>query len=184
MGLAMRRFRRTAMQCLRRACCVSLFCGLAVCHLSAAEAPTPAPGDQPWYVTTAAVHRMMLKPTTKYWRFEHLAIEHDAALEQLSELLAKGVTASEVFAPEGGGNSYDGLDAKNRFRLDPNVGTMDGFRQLVKLAHSLGIHMITFQNLGYSSTVADEFLKAEDDERAGKNSRETKFFFWSEQADA
>ena len=127
---------------------------------------------------------MMLKPTTKYWRFEHLAIEHDAAREQLSELRAKGVTAIEVFAPEEGGNSYDGLDAKNRFRLDPNVGTMDDFRRLVELAHSLGMHVITFQNLGYSSTMADQFRKAEDDERAGTNSRETKFFFWSEQADA
>lgn len=138
----------------------------------------------PWYVTTAAIHRMMLKPTTRYWRFEHLSIEPHAAEEQLKALRADGVTAIEIFAPEEGGNSYDGLDAKNRYRPDPNVGSMEDFHRLVKLVHSLGMHVITFQNLGYSSEQADQFLKAADDERAGRNSRETKFFFWSDSIDA
>jgi glycosidase len=159
-------------------------------HLSScvAESQKPAPSGQhaelPWYVTTAAIHRMMLKPSTKYWRFEHLSIEPGAAEAQLKELRANGITAIEIFAPEEGGNSYDGLDAKNRYRLDSGIGSIEDFRRLVKQAHSLRMHVITFQNLGYSSEQADQFLKAADDERAGRNSRETEFFFWSDHADA
>ncbi len=41
--------------------------------------------DLPWYVTTAAIHRMMLKPTTKYWRFEHLSLTANEAANQLKE---------------------------------------------------------------------------------------------------
>ncbi len=94
------------------------------------------------------------------------------------------MTAIEVFAPEEGGNSYDGLDAKNRFRLDPGLGSIDDFRNLVRLAHSFGMHVITFQNLGYGSLDSDQFLKAADDERAGRASIETGFYYWSEHADA
>ena len=138
----------------------------------------------PWYVTTPAIHRVMLKPTTQYWRFEHLPLRPGEAKAKLQELLADGITAIEIFAPEEGGNSYDGLDAKDRYRLDPEVGSMDDFRNLVKLAHLLGMHVITFQNLGYSSTDADNFLKAADDERAGRTSRETAFYYWSDRSDA
>lgn len=127
---------------------------------------------------------MTLKPATKYWRFEHLSLDREQAAKQLTELRADGVTAIEVFAPEEGGNSYDGLDAKNRFRLDPGLGSIDDFRNLVRLAHSFGMHVITFQNLGYGSLDSDQFLKAADDERAGRASIETGFYYWSEHADA
>ncbi len=165
------------------AAAVILYGGCCVGYLQ-----TPTHSGQhtelPWYVTTAAIHRMMLKPFTKYWRFEHLSIEPGTAEEQLKELRTDGVTAIEIFAPEEGGNSYDGLDAKNRYLFDPGVGSMEDFRRLVRLAHSLGMHVITFQNLGYSSEQADQFLKAAEDERAGRNSREAEFFFWSDSADA
>lgn len=146
--------------------------------------PAAKHSDLPWYVTTAAIHRMMLKPTTKYWRFEHLSLKPNEAADQLKVLRDDGVTAIEVFGPEEGENSYDGLDAKNRYRLDPGVGSIDEFRNLVKLVHSLRMHVITFQNLGYSSVNADQFLKAADDERAGTSTPEGAFYYWSDRSDA
>ena len=165
---------------------VVLFIGSVSCGENAgSSAPTAKKhAGVPWYVTTAAIHRMTLKPTTKYWRFEHLSLTPDDAAAELKALRADGVTAVEVFAPEEGENSYDGLDAKNRYRLDPGLGSVDDFCNLVKLAHSLDIHVITFQNLGYSSVDADQFLKAADDERAGITSRETAFYYWSDRSDA
>ncbi len=166
----------------RRAALVTT--GLLVFVASGAGLDTHTSSRLPWYVTTPAIHRVTLKPNTKYWRFEHLPVDAKLARTQLQELAADGVTAIEVFAPEEGGNSYDGLDAKNRYRLDPGVGSIDDFRRLLELAHSLGMHVITFQNLGYSSPEADQFLKAADDERAGKSSRETAFYYWSDRPDA
>ncbi len=65
--------------------------------------------------------------------------------------LKSSPNAPRAFAPEEGGNSDDGLDANGRFRLDPGLGNIHDFRQLVKQAHGLDLAVITFQNLGYSS---------------------------------
>jgi hypothetical protein len=65
----------------------------------------------------------MLKPHGEYWRFEHLDMDPENAKQQMLQWKNEGITALEVFAPEEGGNSYDGLDAKDRFRLDPGLGT-------------------------------------------------------------
>lgn len=126
----------------------------------------------------------MLKPHNQYWRFEHLAMDPSEAKQQMLEWKSEGITALEIFAPEEGGNSYDGLDSKDRYRLDPGLGTIQDFRQLVAQAHHLGISVVTFQNLGYSSVDGPQFRKAEDDIRAGHETTETKFFFWSKTADA
>ncbi len=140
--------------------------------------------DVPWYVSTAAIHRVTLKPHTQYWRFEHLAMDPGEARRQLLAWKQEGITAVEIFAPEEGGNSYDGLDAKNRFRLDPELGSMADFRRLVELIHSLGMRAVTFQNMGYSSVEGEQFHEAEDVMRRGQTSRETRMFFWSKSKDA
>lgn len=137
-----------------------------------------AASAQPWYVSAPAIHRVMLKPHGQYWRFEHLAMDPDHAKQQMLEWKDQGMTALEIFAPEEGGNSYDGLDAKNRFRLDPGLGSIHDFERLVAQAHHLGFRVITFQNLGYSSVEAPQFLKAEDDVRKGLDTQESRFFFW------
>ncbi len=138
----------------------------------------------PWYISAAAIHRVTLKPPTAYWRFEELSLEPAKANQQMREWQKEGITALEVFAPEEGGNSYDGLDAKDRYRLDPGLGSIGDFRRLVKQAHHLGLAVVTFQNLGYSSLDAPQFLKAEDDIRMGRDTPETRFFFWSKTQDA
>ncbi|HTW45308.1 MAG TPA: alpha-amylase family glycosyl hydrolase [Acidobacteriaceae bacterium] len=144
----------------------------------------PSTQKLPWYVTAGAIHRVTLKPHTRYWRFEHLSMDPATAKQQMLTWKSEGITALEIFAPEDGGNSYDGLDAKDRFRLDPGLGSMADFKRLVALAHSLGMRVITFQNLGYSATDGVQFEKAEAAVRNGKSTRETKVFYWSHSVDA
>jgi len=140
--------------------------------------------DLPWYVTAPAIHRVMLKPTTEFWRFEHLSMDPAQARQQMQQWKEQGITALEIFAPEEGGNSYDGLDAKDRYRLDPGLGSIEDFRRLIGQAHALGIHVVTFQNFGYSSTEAPQFEKAEEDVRQGQVTRESQLYFWSDRSDA
>ncbi len=109
----------------------------------------------------------------------------DASLTRaLDELKTAGISAVEVFAPALGGNSFDGLDTIDRYKVDPTLGTMEGFKRLVALAHDRGIAVISFDNLGYSSVEAVEFLKAADDVKAGRKTREASFFLWSDRGDA
>jgi hypothetical protein len=102
----------------------------------------------------------------------------------LHDIRSSGFAAIEVFAPAHGGKSFDGLDTIDRYRVDPALGTMDDFRQLIASAHSLGIAVISFDNLGYSSVEAVDFVKACDDVKAGRYSREAAFYLWSDSADA
>ena len=149
------------------------------------ERATPGHAIQRQYFdrTVAAIHRVQLRPATKYWRFEHLSLDHSKAEEQLLRWRDQGIDALEIFAPAEGGNSYGGLDAIDRYRLDPGIGSMDDFRWMVRRAHELGIRVIAFENLGYSSIDGIQFRKACADVRAGRESRETRMFFWSSSAD-
>lgn len=151
---------------------------------AAAQTPQQNESKLPWYVTAPAIHRVTLKPTTKYRRFEHLSLDPQVATRQMMSWKAEGISALEIFAPEAGGNSYDGLDAKDRFHLDPGLGSIADFRRVVALAHSLGLRVITFQNLGYSSVDALVFEQAEDEVRQGRTAPEREYFNWSKQADA
>jgi glycosidase len=105
----------------------------------------------------------------------------EAALDQL---LAQGINAIEVFAPAEGGKSFGGLDTIDRYRIDPALGTMDDFRAFVRLAHRRRMAVVTFDNLGYCSVEAPDFLKACDDVREGKDTRESRFFLWSDREDS
>ena len=40
-----------------------------------AEIAPPHGPHVPWYVSAGAIHRVLLKPTTKYWKYEHLSLE-------------------------------------------------------------------------------------------------------------
>ncbi len=104
--------------------------------------------------------------------------------ELLQAVRAAGFDAVEIFAPALGGRSYGGLDTIDHYRLDPRLGTMEGFRRLVSVAHEQGLAVITVDNLGYTAMEESRFLKACDDVRAGRASREASFFLWSDSADA
>jgi glycosidase len=163
---------------------LSAYVLLAAAPLAGRTRTKATASAQPWYVSAAAIHRVMLKPHGQYWRFEHLAMDPDNAKQQMLEWKNQGITALEVFAPEEGGNSYDGLDAKDRFRLDLGLGSIRDFEHLIAQAHQLGFRVITFQNLGYSSVDAPQFVKAEGDVHRGLDTRESRFFFWSKTSTA
>jgi glycosidase len=159
-------------------------CGPAISQTTTRHSGAQASGSLPWYVTAAAIHRVSLKPNTSFWRFEHLSLKPAEFERQLRAWNAEGIDAIEVFAPEEGGNSYDGLDSKNRYSLDPGIGTMTDFRHLVSFAHSQRMHVVTFQNFGYAALDARQFQKAVQDVRAGKESQESRLFFWNDRTDA
>lgn len=142
---------------------------------------TASAEDTRWWVSAAAIKRVTLKPGT---HFPQLPLDPVKASAALDELLAEGVTAVEIFAPADGGRSFGGLDHKDLFRIDPELGTMDDFRRLVTLIHKKGMPVVGFVNLGYSSVDAPEFLKACDDMKAGRKTRETSLFMWADRADA
>lgn len=173
------------------------YCAGAVLLLYAMLAIIPARGSErlkatniasgkglPWYVTAAAMHRMMLKSPNQIYIHEQLSLDLKKAAGQLRELEMEGVDSLDVYAPEEGATSYGGLDAKDRYRLDPGIGSVDDLRRVIREAHGMGMHVITSQNLGYAALDAPQFLKAEDDIRARRTSREAEFFFWSKSADA
>lgn len=134
-----------------------------------------------WWESAPGIMRVHLKA-----HGDRPALSPDPAKTsaQLDEIREAGFTAIEIFAPAEGGNSFGGLDTINRYRIDPALGSMDDFRRLVRSAHSKGMAVITFDNLGYCSVEALDFLKACDDVKAGRESKETRFFLWSDNADA
>jgi hypothetical protein len=128
-----------------------------------------------WWESTAAMVRISPRGKTPFPFLEQARVE--AALD---DLLAQGIGAVEVFAPAEGGRSFGGLDTINRYRFEPVAGTLDDFKRMVRLAHARGMAVISFDNLGYSSVEAVEFLKAADDVRDGRKSPEASFFVWSD----
>jgi hypothetical protein len=171
---------------LRTVLAAALLAGLPVA-VGAAE-PLPAAKvagagrervPERWWERAAAIARV--SPRGPHAFPIRDAVRTEVALD---ELLAQGITAIGVFAPAEGGRSFGGLDTIDRYRLEPAAGTMDDFRRLVRLAHDRKMAVITFDNLGYSSVEAVEFLKAADDVRQGRSTREASFFIWSDSKDA
>jgi hypothetical protein len=158
---------------------------LAISHCASAQsrARKAAPATGRWWESAAATIPIFLRDRPGKDTVFPL-VPAAAASKRLDEMRAAGITAIEVYAPAEGGHSFLGLDTINRYRLDPRVGTMDDFRRLVRLSHAKGMKIINIDNLGYSSAEAVDFLKACDDVKAGKNSREARFYLWSDSADA
>ncbi|MGH9453699.1 MAG: alpha-amylase family protein, partial [Terriglobia bacterium] len=101
-----------------------------------------------WWEHARAVRRMTLKRGTA---FAQMPLDPARAALELDRLRNEGISVLEVFAPEEGGHSFDGLDAINRFRIEPELGAVNDFRRLVQLTHQKGLTVITFENFGYSS---------------------------------
>lgn len=144
--------------------------------------PGPAASGR-WWETAAATTPVFIRDRPGKDAVFPLA-PASAASKRLDEMRAAGVTAIEVYAPAEGGNSFLGLDTINRYRFEPRAGTMDDFRHLVRLVHDKGMRIVSIDNFGYSSVEAVDFLKACDDLRAGRDTREVRFYLWSDTADA
>ena len=153
----------------------------------AARSPGPAvvaaPGQSRFWERAAAATPLFIRDRERKDMVFPLKPEA-AASRRLDELKDAGIEVVEVYAPAHGGNSFLGLDTIDRYEVEPRAGTMDDFRRLVDLAHRKGMWIISIDNFGYASVDATDFLKACDDVRAGRDSREARFFSWADRADA
>lgn len=100
--------------------------------------------------------------------------------KKLIEVKKWGFDTIEIFAPYYGGNEYRGLDAIDYYRIDPVIGNMKDFEDLVKSIHEEKLKIIAFINLGYCALDNPDFIKACDDLRNGIESSKVKYFLWSE----
>jgi glycosidase len=124
-----------------------------------------------WWETYAALARPYLK-------FKGITLKD--LTSSLDEYAARGIDALEIFAPCKGGVCYHGLDTIDYYQVDPAIGTMDDFKNLVAEAHARKIAVIAFHNLGYGHEQFPAFLKACDDIRQGIDSPEALMFVWSD----
>ena len=140
-----------------------------------------------WWENSGAVFRYYLKyfPQT----FNSIASE-------LDDLRSKGYEAIELLTPvEGPPDIWAGLGATDNFAVDPILGTMADFENLIARAHSKGMKVVFFGNAGYARDTAPFFIKAQDDQRNNVYSPERMWFnfsptdqgkgwYWSERAKA
>lgn len=136
-----------------------------------------------WWQTTAGLKIMTLKPNRENYG-EVLSPDPQRASIQLEEISAAGFQAIEIFAPAEGLYAYSGLDTRDFYTIDRKIGTMDDFRRLVRIAHSKGLAVVIFLNVGYFSVEAPDFLEACRDKKANRNSEKAKWFFWADRSDA
>lgn len=130
-----------------------------------------------WYLTSPAMLRVTLK---KDKEMKQLSLDSSLLNKQLDTIIKQGYTSIEIFATPHGGKSFGGLDAVDRYNIDPEVGNIDDYKRLVRQAHRKKIAVVAFDNLGYSSINAPHFLKACKDISNGKVSKETKWFSWAD----
>ena len=130
-----------------------------------------------WYLNTPAMLRVTLK---KEGDNKKLSLDSAVLERQLDSIVAQGYTALEIFATPHGGKSFGGLDAIDRYNIDPSSGNMADFRRLVRQAHRKHLAIIAFDNLGYSSVDAPHFLKACRDVAGNVDSKEAKWFIWAD----
>jgi hypothetical protein len=164
-------------------------CGTQCTAQSQPDSPSPKGISVPsaprlkgrWWESASAIRNVTLKDDSSY---PQLSLNLDKAQQQLRLLRDEGFAGIQVFAPADGGKSYHGLDTRDPYRVDPKYGSIEDFKRVVQAAHQLDMPAIIFINLGYSGLDAPSFLKACDDIREGRTSKEAKWFFWSDSSDA
>jgi hypothetical protein len=135
-----------------------------------------------WYEKAAAIKVVTLKKNMEYGH--DLSINPDELSAQLDQIKAEGFQAIEIFAASHGLKTYNGLDVVNHYDIDPELGTMDDFRQLVYMAHDKNIAVTVFINIGYYSNEAPDWIEACNDKKAGIETDKVKWFLWSARADS
>ena len=91
-----------------------------------------------------------------------------------------GFNAICMGIPYHGGIQYSGLDVLDYYAVDPALGTMDDFDELVTACHDRDIAVMAFLNLGYAAMEFPPFIHACDDVKAGVDSPESRWFVWSD----
>ena len=134
-----------------------------------------------WWESAAAIKRFSLKQDVHH---EYLSLEPAKLAAKMDELKAQGFSAIEIITPWDAGTSFGGLDTKDHYRLEPEVGTVEDFRRLVRTVHDKGMAIVIFGNFGYCAIDAPFFLKACDALREGRDIKEISWFLWSDRKDA
>ncbi|WP_163506304.1 discoidin domain-containing protein [Fodinicola acaciae] len=111
-------------------------------------------------------------PVMRYYP-KHYGTKLTTIIGQLDGLQEQGYQAIEVAAPYAGPRTpWAGLGATDNYAIDPSIGTMADFEQLIREVHSRGMKISMFGNVGYASPQAPFWLTAQDD----PNSAERKWF--------
>lgn len=116
--------------------------------------------------------------------------------DSLDILKAQGYRSIELSAIyEGDPSVWGGLGATNNYAIDPSIGTLKDFEDLLHEVHARDMRLSFFGNIGYCWYKAPFFEKACDDHRNNVESKERKWFhfsdkkendrwFWSDRAQA
>ena len=143
----------------------------------------PANLSQQWWTQVAGLKVVTLKIGRTY-AAEVLSLDLEKLELQLDRISDQGFQAIEIFAPAEGRFAYNGLDTTNHYRIDPELGTMEDFRNLVHMAHRKHLAVTIFHNIGYYSQEASDWIEACDLKRAGITTGKVKWFIWADRVDA
>jgi hypothetical protein len=139
-----------------------------------------------WWESASGVMRYY----PKYYQ-----IDLNTIASELDDLRAQGYSAIELMAPyTGPADVWAGLGATDNYSIDPSIGTMADFQNLIAQAHARGMRVLMFGNVGYARDTAPFFVKAQDDNRNNVYSKERMWFhfrstpgerwYWSSRAGA
>lgn len=102
--------------------------------------------------------------------------------DRLDEFRYSGYRVIELHQPyEGKADIWAGLGATNNYQVDPVIGNLNDLTDLLNEAHSKGIKVFMFGNVGYGKRDSDLFRKAERDVGLGINSKEANYFLRSKE---
>lgn len=128
--------------------------------------------DDKWWLTASPIVRIQLV------RDQRTVKDYTNELPKLAQA---GIKIIDLYAPYHGGVQYGGLDPIDYF--SPRSGsTFEDIRNFIKTAHSLGMKVVSFINLGYSATNYPDWIKACNDMKNGVQSRERDMFVWSDKS--
>ncbi|TDD53198.1 hypothetical protein E1263_28290 [Kribbella antibiotica] len=124
--------------------------------------------------------------TTKWWESRSGVMRYypiwqnlrlDTITAQLDSLKARGFRAIELSpVNDGDRDLWAGLPVMNLYAIDPDIGSMQDFEELLAAAHARDLKVIIFTNPGYASINSPYFQKAQDDFRNGVQSVERSWF--------
>jgi len=112
---------------------------------------------------------------TKYYNYILSDITAD-----LDNLKRQGYNILELTCPyKGPADIWGGLGATDNYDIDPSIGTMEDFEELIRQAHDRDMKILFFGNVGYCRDEAPFFQKACEDERNDVYSKERQWFHFS-----
>lgn len=146
-----------------------------------------SPRNAAWWEETSGMTRYY----PKYYRQSLNSIK-----DSLDILQAQGYRSIELSSIyEGDPSVWGGLGATNNYTIDPSIGTLKDFEDLVREVHARDMRLTFFGNVGYCWYEAPFFEKACGDQRNNVYSKERNWFhfndkklndnwFWSDKAQA